>query len=151
MSKEKQIINEMALAICKSRGVAEVDDCSKCGRYADCLYYEIACGLYKADYRRQSEGEWIARHHMSRSPRGRYTSYNTYICGVCGKANGRRKSPFCPHCGAKMKGGAEQREVVTDTNVSHKKYFTPEDVRKMTREEVKANYTAILDSMKKWQ
>ena len=56
-------------------------------------------------YRKQSEGEWISRHHMSRSARGRYTSYNTYICGVCRKANGRRKTPFCPHCGAKMKGG----------------------------------------------
>ena len=31
-----------------------------------------------------------------------------------------------------------------------KTYFTPEEVRKMTRAEVRANYTAILDSMKKW-
>lgn len=55
-------------------------------------------------YRKQSEGEWIAKHNMSRSSRGRYTSYNTYTCNVCGKANGRRKTPFCPKCGAKMKG-----------------------------------------------
>lgn len=49
-----------------------------------------------------SEGEWIAKHHMSRSPRGRYTSYFTFTCNVCGKLNGRRKTPFCPHCGAEM-------------------------------------------------
>lgn len=31
-----------------------------------------------------------------------------------------------------------------------KKYFTPEEVRNMTREEVRANYTAIINSMKEW-
>ena len=31
------------------------------------------------------------------------------------------------------------------------KYFSPEDVRKMSSSEVKANYQAILDSMKKWE
>ena len=53
--------------------------------------------------RKQSVGEWLSKHHMSRSPRGRYTSYNTYTCSVCGNANGKRKTPFCPNCGAKMK------------------------------------------------
>lgn len=65
------------------------------------------CDFFITGYRKQSEGEWGSKHHMSRSQRGRYTSYNTYTCNVCGKANGRRKTPFCPHCGAKMKGGAE--------------------------------------------
>lgn len=29
-------------------------------------------------------------------------------------------------------------------------YFTPEDVRKMSEEEVRKNYTAIMKSMEKW-
>lgn len=68
---------------------------------------QFAEHLYNADYRKQSVGEWGSKHHMSRSQRGRYISYNTYTCNVCGKANGRRKTPFCPYCGARMKGGAE--------------------------------------------
>ena len=72
--------------------------------FSSIVYAQPLVNLYKAGYRKQSEGEWIAKHHMSRSSRGRYTSYNTYTCSVCGKANGRRKTPFCPHCGAKMKG-----------------------------------------------
>ena len=102
-TSEDQQINEMALAICKSRGVAEVDDCGKCGRYADCLYYEIACGLYKADYRRQSKGEWIQQ----------LRPYEDEImCSVCGANfnvidNCTEKFDFCPNCGASMKGGAE--------------------------------------------
>ena len=57
MSNEKQI-EEMALAICKSRGVAYVDDCRKCRQHGDCLYQDIARGLYKAGYRKQRG--WIS-------------------------------------------------------------------------------------------
>ena len=42
-------------------------------------------------------------------------------------------------CGAWMKGGAEQR------------FFSPKDVQRMTRTEVRDNYQAILDSIKKWK
>lgn len=42
-----------------------------------------------------------------------------------------------------MKGG------VTDTNVGSK-YFTAEQVRAMSHEEVRENYSAIMESMKKW-
>ena len=38
---------------------------------------------------------------------------------------------------------------VTDTNVGSK-YFTPEQVRAMSREEVHKNYSAIMESMKTW-
>lgn len=50
MSKE-----QMALAICESRGVADVDNCRKCKWHEDCLYQDIAFGLYKSGYRKQSE------------------------------------------------------------------------------------------------
>lgn len=56
MNEQKQI-EEMALAICKSRGVANVNDCRECRCHEDCLYQEIANGLYKAGYRKQ---EWIS-------------------------------------------------------------------------------------------
>ena len=119
MSKEKQQINEMALAICKSRGVAEVDDCSKCGRHADCLYYEIASALYKADYRRQSEGEWEWFEEWSPSTpdHPRECDECGWRCGKCKEAladvvggywddpEDKPKLKYCPNCGAKMKGG----------------------------------------------
>jgi hypothetical protein len=38
---------------------------------------------------------------------------------------------------------------VPDTNVGDK-YFTAEQVRAMSREEVRKNYSAIMESMKKW-
>jgi rubrerythrin len=58
-------------------------------------------------YRKQSEGAWITTHFSNdgQSPRGRTIIYKTYTCDVCGKSNGRRKTPYCPNCGAKMKGG----------------------------------------------
>lgn len=56
---------------------------------------------------KQSEGVWIKINLSSEkpSPRGRTILYKTYTCDVCGKSNGRHASNFCPHCGAKMKGG----------------------------------------------
>lgn len=35
-------------------------------------------------------------------------------------------------------------------NTSPKEYFSPDEVRSMTRGEVKANYSKIIESMKKW-
>lgn len=69
----------------------------------------LATSLYNADYRKQSEGHWMTYHctNGGKSPRGRLVTYKTYTCDSCGKSNGRRKTPFCPNCGAKMKGGAE--------------------------------------------
>lgn len=56
-------------------------------------------------YRKVEQGGWMESPRTSRSPtRGRITSYNVYFCSVCGKSNGKRKTPFCPHCGADMRG-----------------------------------------------
>lgn len=97
MSKEKQI-EEMALDICKSRLVAEDGDaCRKCRQHNNCLYQEIAYGLYNAGYRKQSEGEWIEQ------------AYGELKCSECGiiQEDYPHRYNFCPNCGAKMKGGAE--------------------------------------------
>lgn len=59
-----------------------------------------------AGYRKQSEGEWIDK------PTGAYGRMQSW-CSACGKHSGiggiesNRHKPFCPNCGAKMKGGEE--------------------------------------------
>lgn len=97
MSKEKQI------------------DCYNCLHYSACLwngeYTPTPCRLYedKTEWSKQSEGEWVT----SDIPQEKY------VCSVCGGAcwyydyQGEvAKSKYCPHCGAKMKGEAnEQREA----------------------------------------
>lgn len=59
--------------------------------------------LYNAGYRKQIDGEWEARTDVVGFVR----------CSVCKDFNvydewaDGKKWNFCPHCGAKMKGGAE--------------------------------------------
>lgn len=54
-------------------------------------------------YRKQSEGEWVDK------PTGAYSRMQSW-CSACGKHSGiggiesNRHKPFCPNCGAKMKG-----------------------------------------------
>ena len=94
MSKEKQI-EEMSAEIREA-----VNGCSSYWRGL------IAEHLYNAGYRKQSEGEWVDK------PTGAYSRMQSW-CSACGKHSGiggiesNRHKPFCPNCGAKMKGGAE--------------------------------------------
>lgn len=94
MSREKQI-EEMASIINGSL-------CSE--YYPEPIYIPSATELYNAGYRKQSEGEWIDK------PTGAYGRWQSW-CSACGKHSGiggiesNRHKPFCPHCGAKMKGG----------------------------------------------
>jgi hypothetical protein len=97
MSKEKQI-----------------ESCENCLHYSACLingeYFPTPCLAYedKASYRKQSEGHWEK------------DEVGETLCSQCGVRPLYRKSGttfattfyptrsnFCPHCGAKMKGGAE--------------------------------------------
>ena len=54
-------------------------------------------------YRKQSEGKWVDK------PTGAYGRWQSW-CSACGKHSGiggiesNRHKPFCPNCGAKMKG-----------------------------------------------
>ena len=50
-------------------------------------------------YRKQSEGEWIVKGEC----------WKTLQCSSCGHTTDTifDRTPFCPNCGAKMKGGAE--------------------------------------------
>ena len=48
---------------------------------------------------RQRVGEWIAEGDM----------FKEYVCSVCGYSvdSPYQRTPYCPNCGAKMKGGEE--------------------------------------------
>lgn len=45
-------------------------------------------------------GKWEEETYTTVSGRGRVIHSKKYTCSVCGKANGRAKTNFCPHCGA---------------------------------------------------
>ena len=96
MSREKQI-EEMAKLLNRCAAVCE-DGCI-------CSEKEHSEALYNAGYRKQSEGEWVDKRT------GAYSRMQSW-CSACGKHSGiggiesNRHKPYCPNCGAKMKGGA---------------------------------------------
>ena len=90
----KQQIEEMAKLL---EGTCDVMPLGEC--------YDMDCKvcaatlLYNAGYRKQTEGEWKTVGEELK---------NT-TCSVCGHwvETPYGKTPYCPNCGAKMKGGAE--------------------------------------------
>lgn len=96
MSREKQI-EEMA--------------CENCLHYKACLvnseYVPSPCRAYenKAGYRKQSEGEWIEKIGYYTRCSICETNVDAFICGYEYEVD--YNPPFCPHCGAKMKGVKE--------------------------------------------
>ena len=95
MSREKQI-EEMAVDLCLIDGCKRLPQV-ECNN-TTCAHC-VAEALYNAGYRKQIEGEWVKD-----APHWRYK------CNQCGffplMLHGDFL-PFCPTCGAKMKGGAE--------------------------------------------
>ena len=112
MSKEKQI-EEMAKIICADS--ANNGLCEKCGFNKGRWKFKDAESIYNAGYRKQSEGEWIDKF------KGEFVN-PIYVCSLCGKGTLLKPhinelgniemvsalSSYCPNCGAKMKGGAEE-------------------------------------------
>ena len=100
MSKEtyREIVKPMADDLRKAESWCELDGVLN---RSETMY-----NLYKMGYRKQSEGEWIFRND------GAYGRTRCY-CSACGKHSGiggireNQLKPYCPNCGAKMKGGAE--------------------------------------------
>ena len=66
--------------------------------------FEIALSALRPVSREQVEkvfgGKWEEETYTTVSGRGRVIHSKKYTCSVCGKANGRAKTNFCPHCGA---------------------------------------------------
>ena len=91
---ERRQIEEMA---------KDLDEICKKELYADFVedvLARFAEALYNADYRRQSEGEWVAADICAED----------MYCSVCGgiapvdcEKEEFYKSTFCPNCGARMK------------------------------------------------
>ena len=100
MSKEKHI-EEMAKLACSVFD----GDCHNCSFnfYPPCPPKASAERIYNAGYRKQSEGEWLEQVRVSKEGKPLLRHYKCNLCGVylATQAN------YCPHCGAKMKGGAE--------------------------------------------
>ena len=100
MSKEKQIdqkqVVQMARDICCKRDKPE--NCKDCDEMW-CKAQLHAFRAYKAGYRKQSEGEWIKDNTSKFEHR--------YNCSVCDFRQVGKPTPYCPNCGAIMKGGAE--------------------------------------------
>lgn len=88
MSKEKQI-EEMAKAAYPGLDHQTV--------FSSIVYAQPLVNLYNADYRKQSEGEWI-KDNTSKFK-------NRYNCSVCDYRFFGIPTPYCPKCGARMKGG----------------------------------------------
>lgn len=112
MSKE---IEEMAKVIEEASCGYGVDGCHRCEfdgtEDFSCAEMRIAKALYNAGYREQVEGEWKDQYN------GKYAN-PIYVCSICGKGTlltpyinelnnmemTQALSPYCPNCGAKMKG-----------------------------------------------
>jgi hypothetical protein len=94
----KEQIEEMAVDLCL------IDTCKhlsqeECNE-THCVYCE-AEALYNAGYRKQSVGEWKKRVFIVFD-----SEIVGYRCSVC-NTTWDTQTPYCPHCGAEMKGGAE--------------------------------------------
>ncbi len=64
----------------------------------------------KADFVEVKHGEWFEVQQTGRN--NRHIKYTTKKCSVCGYWNGRRKTNFCPYCGADMrKEGADNGDI----------------------------------------
>ena len=100
---------------CELKQIAEIyelltrdcdNSCSEC-KFSSldlCLTHRISEEIYKAGYRKQSEGEWVK--HTDEYD----CEYAT--CSCCGEDYYDSTEDtidmfynFCPNCGAKMKGG----------------------------------------------
>ena len=90
MSKEKQMIEELADFLWRNTLIHTEDLC-----------HDVAETIITADYRKQSEGEWVkVMNHKECSKCGYKAPYRKIKAGYHLLDLNR----YCPHCGAKMKG-----------------------------------------------
>lgn len=103
MSKEKQI-DEMAKIIKPFVSGSACEEETDLCEFVNCQYCrarDIARTIYRTFYRKQSEGKWEKRVFII------FDSEKVgYRCSEC-NTTWDTATPYCPKCGAKMKGGAE--------------------------------------------
>lgn len=87
MNKQIEEIKAVLVRTCKRVRTMQEDHMQD--RYAE--------ALYTADYRKQSEGEWIEDEQSKFKHRYHCSVCNFYLIGAPTK--------YCEECGAKMKGG----------------------------------------------
>ncbi len=64
--------------------------------------YRATINFPTLDYAPVKHGVW--RQHKLSVPKGRGQTYIVYGCSLCHKHE-RKRSDYCPNCGAKMDGG----------------------------------------------
>lgn len=134
MDKQQQIL-EMAKDICRVTHICN----DVCKPISACDALKYAERAVEAGYSKQSEGRWeivIGSHGKE-----------IMICTNCRHSQDLHSTfTYCPNCGARMKGG---NECVKGT--PKKTYYTPDEVRNMSMNEIRDNITAIRKSMKRWR
>lgn len=98
MTDKQQKVLEMTKDICRHQNVC-TDVCKPISACDALRYAERAV---EAGYVKQSEGEWEEIMHFNFE--GGYSGSN-YRCSNCHYDDCYEKTPYCPNCGAKMKGG----------------------------------------------
>ncbi len=85
------------------------EDLQECEAFADCN--NIAEALYNADYRKQVEAEWVdaygnkyANHRYQCSNCKNDALLKTEMDELLSPKTVQALTPYCPNCGAKMKG-----------------------------------------------
>ena len=88
--RNKQIV-EIGQVMCNENNKEVADALSL-------LFATLAESLYNAGYSKQSVGEW----KDLKIPK------DLFACSLCDNRLYGAKTNFCPHCGAKMKGSADE-------------------------------------------
>lgn len=93
---ELEQIKEIAKVLCEKY---DTEHCKVCDHNGRCMVRLEAEWIYEAGYSKQSEGEWIIKGEC----------WKILQCSACDYTTDTifDKTPFCPNCGAHMKGGAE--------------------------------------------
>ena len=126
-------IEEIATILSQS-GCVECIGCECYGinlpKNVDCDQMRLATEIYTAGYRKQSEGEWIAKDNFN----GRCS---IAVCSNCGTEKAlaalatietvTKAFPYCEKCGAKMKGENHIARSLTDKGYRKQEWISVEE------------------------
>ena len=123
MSREKLLINNPKSNNSEDMSNKQIEEMAKCCIYhkdgfcvidSEISYCDLMCkmfgfitNLYNAGYRKQSEGEWETE-ELTKADSYLFFSHICSNCNYFYKDARPFGYDYCPNCGAKMKGGAEE-------------------------------------------